>query len=77
MLSYRKAETLFDFTFRFCERFLKRGDRTQNQMVQSARSGKQNIAEGCKASMTSAETEIKLINVARASLEELLLDYQD
>ena len=77
LLSYRKAETLFDFTFRFCERFLKRGDRTHDQMVQSARSGKQNIAEGCKASITSAETEIKLINVARASLEELLLDYQD
>lgn len=77
LLSYRKAETVFDFTFRFCERFLKRGDRTHDQMVQSARSGKQNIAEGCKASITSAETEIKLINVARASLEELLLDYQD
>lgn len=77
LLSYRKTETVFDFTFRFCERFLKRGDRTHDQMVQSARSGKQNIAEGCKASITSAETEIKLINVARASLEELLLDYQD
>lgn len=75
--SQRKAETLFDFTFRFCERFLKRGDRTHDQMVQSARSGKQNIAEGCKASITSAETEIKLINVARASLEEFLLDNRD
>lgn len=77
LLSYRKAETLFDFTFRFCERFLKRGDRTHDQMVQSARSGKQNIAEACKASITSDETELKLIHVARASLEELLLDYQD
>lgn len=77
LLSYRKSEIIYDLTFRFCERFLKRGDRTLDQMVQSARSGKQNIAEGCKASITSAETELKLINVARASLEELLLDYQD
>ena len=77
LLSYRKAEIIYDFTFRFCERFLARGDRTIDQMVQSARSGKQNIAEGCKASITSAETELKLVNVARASLEELLLDYQD
>jgi four helix bundle protein len=77
LLSFRKAETLFDFTFRFCERFLKRGDRTHDQMVQSPRSGKQNIAEACKASITSDETELKLIHVARASLEELLLDYQD
>ncbi len=77
LLSYRKSEIIYDFTFRFCEKHLKRGDRTIDQMVQSARSGKQNIAEGCKASITSAETELKLINVARASLEELLLDYQD
>lgn len=77
LLSYRKAEILYDFTFRFCEKHLKRGDRTIDQMVQAARSGKQNIAEGCKASVTSAETELKLINVARASLEELLLDYKD
>jgi four helix bundle suffix protein len=77
LLSYRKAEVIFDFTFRFCERFLKRGDRTVDQMVQAARSGKQNIAEGCKASVTSSETELKLTNVARASLEELLIDYQD
>lgn len=77
LLSYRKAEIIYDLTFRFCDRFLSRGDRTIDQMVQSARSGKQNIAEGCKASITSAETELKLINVARASLEELLLDYQD
>jgi four helix bundle suffix protein len=77
LLTYRKAEIIYDFTFRFCDRFLSRGDRTIDQMVQSARSGKQNIAEGCKASITSAETELKLINVARASLEELLLDYQD
>jgi four helix bundle suffix protein len=77
LLSYQKSEVIYDFTFRFCERFLKKGDRTIDQMVQSARSGKQNIAEGCKASITSAEMELKLVNVARASLEELLLDYQD
>ena len=77
LLSYKKSEIIYDFTFRFCERFLKRGDRTIDQMVQAARSGKQNIAEGSKASITSTEMELKLTNVARASLEELLLDYQD
>jgi four helix bundle suffix protein len=77
LLSYKKAEIIYDFTFRFCEQFLKHGDRTIDQMVQSARSGKQNIAEGSKASLTSTETEIKLTNVARASLEELLIDYKD
>ena len=75
--SYRKSEIIYDITFRFCERHLTRGDRTIDQMVQAARSGKQNIAEGTKASGTSKESEIKLINVARASLEELLIDYQD
>jgi four helix bundle suffix protein len=77
LLSYQKAETVYDVTFRFCERFLRKGDRTIDQMVQAARSGKQNIAEGSHASGTSTETEIKLTNVARASLEELLLDYLD
>ena len=77
LLSYRKSEIVYDFTFRFCERYLKRGDRTIDQMVQAARSGKQNIAEGSKASTTSTEMELKLTNVARASLEELLIDYQD
>lgn len=77
LLSYRKSEIIYDFTFRFCERVLKRGDRTIDQMVQAARSGKQNIAEGSKASVTSTEMELKLTNVARASLEELLIDYQD
>lgn len=77
LLSYKKAEIIYDYTFRFCERFLNRGDRTIDQMVQAARSGKQNIAEGSKASITSTEMELKLTNVARASLEELLLDYQD
>jgi four helix bundle suffix protein len=77
LLTYQKAEVIYDLTFRFCERFLTRGDRTIDQMVQAARSGKQNIAEGSKASATSTEMEIKLVNVARASLEELLVDYQD
>lgn len=77
LLSYQKAEVVYDLTFRFCERYLKRGDRTIDQMVQAARSGKQNIAEGSKASGTSKEMEIKLTNVARASLEELLVDYED
>ncbi|HEX3149307.1 MAG TPA: four helix bundle suffix domain-containing protein [Gemmataceae bacterium] len=77
LLSYQKAEVVYDITFRFCQRFLSKGDRTIDQMVQAARSGKQNIAEGSKAAGTSKETEIKLTNVARASLEELLVDYQD
>jgi len=77
LLSYRKAEIVYDITYHFCGRFLTRPDRTIDQMVQAARSGKQNIVEGCTASGTSRETEIKLIGVARASLEELLNDYQD
>ncbi len=77
LLSYRKAEVVYDLTYRFCQRFLNRGDRTVDQMVQAARSGKQNIVEGSKASGTSKETEVKLTNVARASFEELLVDYQD
>lgn len=77
LLSYQKSEVIYDLTFRFCDRFLKKGDRTIDQMVQAARSGKQNIVEGSKASLTSTEMEIKLTNVARASLEELLEDYRD
>ena len=77
LLSYQKAEVVYDLTYRFCKRFLSKGDRTIDQMVQAARSGKQNIAEGSKASGTSKEMEIKLTNVARASLEELLADYRD
>lgn len=77
LLSYQKAEVIYDLTFRFCGRFLKKSDRTIDQMVQAARSGKQNIVEGSKASGTSKEMEIKLTNVARASLEELLEDYRD
>ena len=77
LLSYQKAEIVYDITYRFCRRFLTKGDRTIDQMVQAARSGKQNIVEGCQASGTSKEMEIKLTGVARASLEELLQDYYD
>ena len=77
LLSYRKAAIVYDATVRFCERFLSRRDRTVDQMTQAARSGKQNIVEASMASGTSKETEIKLTNVARASLEELLEDYRD
>ncbi len=77
LLSFQKAEIVYDVTYRFAHKFLAKGDRTIDQMIQSARSGKQNILEGSKASVTSKETEIKLTNVARASLEELLADYQD
>ncbi len=75
--SYQNAEIVYDATVKFCDRFIDRRSRTHDQMVQAARSGKQNIAEGCMASGTSKKFELKLIGVARASLEELLLDYQD
>ena len=75
--SYQNAEIVYDATVMFCDRFIDRRSRTHDQMVQAARSGKQNIAEGSMASGTSKKTELKLVNVARASLEELLLDYQD
>jgi four helix bundle suffix protein len=77
LISYKKAECVYDLTYYFCHKYLSRGDRTIDQMVQAARSGKQNIAEGSAASATSKETEIKLMNVAKASLEELLIDYKD
>ncbi len=77
LLSYQKSVIIYDYTFLFCKRFLNYRDRTVDQMVQAARSGKQNIIEGSKAAVTSTETEIKLTNVARASLEELLEDYND
>ena len=77
LLSYQKAEIVYDATVYFCARFLEKRDRTYDQMIQAARSGKQNIVEGSMASGTSKETEIKLTNVARASLEELLADYRD
>ncbi len=75
--SYQMAEIVFDATGVFCDRFIDRRSRTHDQMVQAARSGKQNIAEGSMASGTSKKTELKLIGVARASLEELLLDFED
>ncbi len=77
MKSYQTAEIVYDATLVFCNRFIDRRSRTRDQMVQAARSGKQNIAEGSMASGTSKKTELKLVGVARASLEELLLDYQD
>ena len=77
LLSYQKAEVIYDLTFRFAHNYLSKGDRTVDQMIQSARSGKQNILEGSKAALTSKETEIKLTSVGRASLEELLADYRD
>lgn len=77
LFSYQKAEIIYDGTVYFTNRFFHKYDRTVGQMVQAARSGKQNIAEGSMASATSKETEIKLTNVARASLEELHIDYED
>jgi four helix bundle suffix protein len=77
LAAYQKALIVSQGTVRFCERFLEKRDRTFDQMVQAARSGKQNIVEGSNVSGTSKEAEIKLTGVARASLEELLEDYQD
>lgn len=74
---YRVTEIICDLTYHFAHTYLGKGDRTVDQMVQAARSGKQNIAEGSEAATTSRETEIKLTNVAKASLEELLVDYED
>mgnify|MGYP000962953530 FL=1 len=77
LIAYKKSVVIYDITFFFTQHFLQKGDRTIDQMLQAARSGKQNIAEGNRAAATSTETEIKLTNVAKASLEELLIDYQD
>ena len=77
LISYQKSVIIYDATVWFCGRFFIKFDRTIDQMVQAARSGKQNIIEGSMAAKTSTETEIKLTNVARASLEELLEDYLD
>jgi four helix bundle suffix protein len=77
LLSFQKARIVYDATARFCDKFVNQRSRTHDQMLQAARSGKQNILEGSQASGTSRETEIKLVNVARASLEELLEDYRD
>jgi len=75
--SYQMSEIVYDATVAFCDKYISKFSRTHDQMVQAGRSGKQNIAEGCMASGTSKKTELKLVGVARASLEELLLDYED
>ncbi len=75
--SFQLAQLVYDVTVRFCDRYIDKRSRTHDQMVQAARSGVQNIAEGSKASGTSKKSELKLTNVARASLEELRLDYED
>jgi restriction system protein len=75
--SFQTATIIYDGTVSFCVRFLDKRSRTVDQMVQAARSGRQNIAEGSRASATSSKTELRLVNVARASLDELLLDYED
>jgi restriction system protein len=75
--SFQVAEIIYDGTVAFCARFVDKRSRTHDQMVQAARSGRQNIAEGSRASATSSQTELRLVNVARASLDELLLDYED
>lgn len=77
LLCYKKSVCVYDVTYYFAHKYLQKGDRTIDQMIQAARSGKQNIVEGCSASTTSAESEIKLLNVAKASLQELLEDYKD
>ncbi len=77
LITYQKSEVIYDGTIYFTKRFFQKYDRTIDQMVQAARSGKQNIVEASMASGTSKEMEIKLTNVARASLEELLIDYED
>ena len=75
--SFQAATVIYDATASFCNRFVNSRSRTRDQMVQAARSGRQNIAEGSRASATSSQTELRLVNVARASLDELLLDYED
>src|SRR3972149_2543242 len=75
--SFQVEQLIYDLTVRFCDRYIAKRSRTHDQMVQAARSGVQNIAEGSQASGTSKKTELKLTNVARASLEELRLDYED
>ncbi len=77
LASFQTATLIYDATVWFCEKFVDSRSRTVDQMVQAARSGRQNIAEGSRAAATSSQTELRLVNVARASLEELLLDYED
>jgi len=75
--SFQTATIIYDATYWFCGKFLDARSRTVDQMIQAARSGRQNIAEGSRAAATSSQTELRLLNVARSSLEELLLDYED
>src|SRR6266404_1220290 len=75
--SFQVTEIIYDGTVSFCDRFVDKRSRTHDQMVQAARSGRQNIAEGSRAAATTSQTELRLVNVARASLDELLLDYED
>ena len=75
--SFQTATIIYDATWWFCEKFLEPRSRMADQMVQAARSGRQNIAEGSRAAATSSQTELRLLNVARASIEELLLDFED
>lgn len=75
--SFQTATIVYDATASFCERFVPKSSRTYDQMIQGARSGRQNIAEGSRAAASSSQTELRLVNVARNSLEELLLDYED
>jgi restriction system protein len=75
--SFQTASIIYDATYWFCGKYLDSRSRTVDQMVQAARSGRQNIAEGSRAAATSSQTELRLLNVARSSLEELLLDYED
>ena len=77
LIVFQETECIYDITYYFAHKYLNISDRTIDQMIQAARSGRQNIAEGCEAGTTSAESEIKLLNVAKASLQELLLDYED
>ena len=77
LASFQAATMIYDATVWFCEKFIDTRSRTVDQMVQAARSGRQNIAEGSRAAATSSQTELRLVNVARASMEELLLDYED
>lgn len=77
LITYQKSDVIFQITFYFCHKYLSKGDRTIDQMIQAARSCKQNIVEGSAAASTSSKTEIKLTNVAKASLRELLEDYED
>ncbi len=77
LIAYRKAVVIYDLTYHFCERFIAIGDRTKDQMIQAARSGKQNIVEGKAASLTSAEMHLNLLGIARSSFQELLEDYFD